>query len=422
MKRVVITGIGAVTPIGIGKDELWRGILAEKSHIRRATRFDPSLFRSQAVGEVEDFDASDFIDLKKLKRMDRFSQFAVISANLAAEDAGFDPGAQDSSRIGVCMGSALGGIGFAEEQYRAFWSGGLKTVDPGLALSVFCGAGSCNTAMAIGANGPVTANSNSCSSGTVAIGEAFRFIRNQDADVVFAGGSEAPLEPLCFGAFAVIRAMSCCTDEPCKVCRPFDRNRDGFVMGEGAAVLVLESLEHALKRNVRIYGEVLGYSLTNDAYHMTAPHPQGEHAARAIRLALEEAKLCPDEIEYINAHGSSTPLNDRTETLAIKNVFGDYAYTLPVSGTKAYYAHPLGASGAIEAAICSLVFEKDYIPPTLNLHEPDPECDLDYVPLKGRPREVRTILSNSFGFGGINACLVIAKYNHRMKKRSRSSL
>jgi 3-oxoacyl-[acyl-carrier-protein] synthase II len=298
----------------------------------------------------------------------------------------------------------------AEEQHGEFATRGIGAVSPMLAVTVFGAAASCNIAIEFGITGPNSANCNSCAAGAIAIGDALRLIQRGEAEVMLAGGVEAPIAPLSFGAFSVIRAMSKRNHDPQRASRPFDKGRDGFVMGEGAAILVLEEVAHAVRRGARIYGEVLGYSLTNDAYHMSAPHPTGSSAARAIDLALRDAGLHPEEIDYINAHGSSTPLNDRTETLAIKQVFGEHAHRIPISGTKGLYGHPLGASGAIEAAIGALSLMHDYLPPTVNYEVPDPECDLDYLPNIGRAAHVRYLLSNSFGFGGINACLVLARF------------
>jgi 3-oxoacyl-[acyl-carrier-protein] synthase II len=406
-RRVVVTGIGAVTPIGSGREGLWRGVTEGRLGIRRATRFDPSLFRCQVAAEVPEFDPAPFMEPKRAKRLDRYSQFAVASARMALADAALDPAAVDGERVGCCIGSALGGVAFAEANYKAYGQGGLRAVDPTLALAVFGGAASCNIAIEFGVSGPNTANSDSCASGTIALGNALQYLRRGEADVMLAGGVEAPLSYLCFGAFDMIRAMAKQNDPPERACRPFDATRDGFVMGEGAAVLVLEELGHARRRGASIVAEVLGYGLTNDAHHMTAPRPDARHAARAIRLALRDACLSPEEIEAINAHASSTPLNDKTETLAIKDVFGERAYRIPISGTKAMHGHSLGAVGAIEAAIGALTLHHGFVPPTLNLEQPDPECDLDYVPGRGREQAVRTLLSNSFGFGGINACLVL---------------
>jgi 3-oxoacyl-[acyl-carrier-protein] synthase II len=408
-RRVVITGIGAVTPIGIGREAMWDGVASGRTGIDTITRFDASPFRCRVAAEVRDFDASAYLDARRARRYDRYSQFSVAAAQLAIADAQLRLEDVDRERVGVCLGSALGGVGFAEEQYGAYAREGLRGVSPTLALAVFAGAGSCNTAIELGISGPNTANSDSCASGTIAVGNGLAFIRRGWADVMLTGGAEACLMPLCFGAFDLIRAMAKETDHPEQACRPFDRRRDGFVMGEGGAFLVLEELQHARRRDAAIYAEVLGYGLSNDAHHMTAPHPEGRHAIRAMRLALADAQLSADEIEAINAHGSSTPLNDKVETLAIKQVMGDRASRIPISATKSMHGHSLGAVGAIEAAIGALTLHHGFVPPTLHLHEPDPECDLDYVPHVGRQQSVRTLLSNSFGFGGINACLVLAQ-------------
>jgi 3-oxoacyl-[acyl-carrier-protein] synthase II len=305
------------------------------------------------------------------------------------------------------MGSALGGVAYAEEQHGVYMSDGLQEVDPMLALIVFTGAASCNIAIEFGFTGPNSTNGMSCASGAIAIGDAFRLIRGGEADVALAGGVESPISPLCYGAFAMIRAMSKRNDDPATASRPFDRDRDGFVMGEGAAVLVLEEWGRAVRRDAQVYAEVCGFGTTNDGYHMTAPRPDGSESARAIQLALDDAANVPDEVEYVNAHASSTKLNDPTETKAIKTVLGRHAYRVPVSGTKGYYGHPLGASGAIEAAISALTISRGWVPPTLNLKAPDPECDLDYVVGDGREANVGLVISNSFGFGGVNATLVL---------------
>ena len=408
-RRVVITGIGAITPIGIAAGGLWDGLRARRSAVRELSRFDPSVFRSRIAAEVNDFVPTDHLEAKRAKRLDRFGQFSVATTRLAIADAQLDLGREDKERIGAMMGTALGGVGYAEEQCGVFYRGGVKEVNPMLALTVFGGAASCNVAIEFGVQGPNSTNAMSCASGTIAIGDAFRQIRDGYADVMLAGGAEAPLWPLCYGAFALIRAMSTRNDAPSSASRPFDRDRDGFVMGEGAAVLVLEERERAVARGARIYGEICGYGMSNDAYHMTAPRPDGSQAARSMRRALDDAGDAAGEIGYVNAHGSSTPLNDSTETLAIKQVFGDRAVHLPVSGTKGYYGHALGASGAIEAAICALAMERDWLPPTVNLEAPDPACDLDHVPSAGREATPEYILSNSFGFGGINAALVMRR-------------
>ncbi|MDX2056526.1 MAG: beta-ketoacyl-ACP synthase II [Gemmatimonadales bacterium] len=408
-RRVVITGIGAVTPIGAGVDGLWQGIRAERSAVRAVSRFDPEPFRSRCAGQVDDFDPVEFLGAKRSKRMDRCSQFALAASRMALEDSGIRLEAEDRDRTGALMGTALGGVALGELQHERYLAGGIRAVDPGVALTVFAGAASCNVAIEFGITGPNLTNGMSCASGAIAIGEAFRTIQRDEADLVFAGGSEAPLAPLTYGAFALIRAMSTRNDDPAGASRPFDVDRDGFVMAEGAAVLLLEERGRALARGARIYAEVVGFGLSNDAYHMAAPLPGGGQAARAMAMALRTAGIGSNEVGYINAHGSATPLNDPTETRAIRTVFGDQASRIPISGTKGYYGHALGASGAIEAAICALASTHRWIPPTVNLAVPDPTCDLDYTPGTGRTADPEFILSNSFGFGGINAALVFRR-------------
>ncbi len=408
-RRVAITGIGCVMPLGTGVEAMWSGLRAEQSVVRAGTRFDTSIFRSQCAAEVDGFNAEDYLDPRRVKRLDRFGQFSVVSAQLALKDSGLDLDTEDRERVGAMMGTALGGIAYAELQAAKFMRGGLRDVDATLALAVFGGSSSCNIAIEFGVSGPNCTNAMSCASGAIAIGEAFRQIRDGYADIMIAGGSESPLATLCFGAFALIRAMSTRNDDPQHASRPFDRDRDGFVMGEGASVLILEEWDHAVARGARIYAELAGFGTTNDAHHMTAPLPSGAQAARCMRQALADAGVTPEQVDYINAHGSSTPLNDPTETTAIRTVFADHAYRVPVSSTKGYYGHALGASGAFEAAISALVLQRGWIPPTLNLTTPDPECDLDYVPNTGRDLDARVVLSNSFGFGGINASLVFRK-------------
>jgi 3-oxoacyl-[acyl-carrier-protein] synthase II len=408
-RRAVITGVGAVTPIGTGAEGLWAGLGARVSAVRAITRFDPTPFRSKIAAEIPDFRPQDHLDAKRAKRLDRFSQLAVTSARFALADAELDPRRENGDRVGAMMGSALGGVAFAEAQIERFRAEGPRGLDPALALAVFPGAASCNIAIEFGFTGPNSTNAMSCASGTIAVGDAFHAIRAGQADVMLAGGAEAPLAPMTYAAFSVIRAMSTRNDDPAHASRPFDEDRDGFVMGEGAAVLVLEERERALARGAKIYAELLGYGCTNDAYHMTAPRPDGRQAARAMELALADARVAPGELGYINAHASSTPLNDATETTAIKRVFGDHAYRLSVSGTKGYYGHALGASGAIEVAICALALERCWLPPTLNLERPDPACDLDCLPGEGRAAAPELVLTNSFGFGGINASLVLRR-------------
>lgn len=410
-RRVVITGIGAITPIGSTVEGLWEGLQRERSAVGSITRFDPSAFKSHNAAEVNDFVAADHLERKRAKRLDRFGQFSVTAARMAIQDADLKMESEDKDQIGSTMGTALGGLEFAETQLAVYLREGVRSVDPLLALCVFGGAASCNIAIELGITGPNSTNSMSCASGTIAIGEGFRLIRDGYADVMITGGAEAPLAPLCFGAFSIIRAMSTRNDDPAGASRPFDKERDGFVMGEGAAVVILEEYERAVARGAKIYAEVAGFGVTNDAYHMTAPRPDGSQAARSMRLALKDAHISPAEVGYVNAHGSSTPLNDPTETKAIKDVFGDAAFSVRVSGTKGYYGHALGASGAIETAISALAIEKEWLPPTVNLTVADDACDLNFLPGTGRTERVEHVLTNSFGFGGINAALVLRRVN-----------
>jgi 3-oxoacyl-[acyl-carrier-protein] synthase II len=408
-RRVAVTGIGAVTPVGITVGALWDGIRSERSAIRNITRFDPTPYRSHNAAEVNGFDPIDFMERKRAKRLDRFGHFSVACAKLAIDDARLDLARENRERIGATMGSALGGVGYAEEQFGIFLQQGIERVEPQLALNVFVGAASCNVAIEFGLQGPNSTNGMSCASGTIGVGEAFRLIRDDYADAMVCGGVEAPLMPLCFGAFTIIRAMSTRNDDPERSSRPFDRERDGFVMGEGGTVLVLEEYERAKARGAHIYAEVVGYGNSNDAHHMTAPRPDASQAARAMRLALADGHVPAGDVAYVNAHGSSTPLNDPTETAAIRMVFGEHAEKLQVSSTKAYYGHALGASGAFELAISALALEQKWLPPTLNLETPGEGCDLDYIPKTGRATDAEYVLSNSFGFGGINAAVVLKR-------------
>jgi len=408
-RRVVITGLGPLTPSGTGVEALWAGLKGRRSPVRTVDRFDPSPFRTRIAAHIDDFEATDHMEAGDARRLDRFGQFAIAASRLALADADLAPTDVEPDRVAVQMGTALGGVGYAESQYGNFLEQGVRGVNPRLALMVFGGAASCNVAIRFGFTGPNSTNAMSCASGNMAVGEAWRHIRDGEADVALAGGVEAPLSQLAYGAFAIIRAMSTRNDDPTHACRPFDAQRDGFVMGEGAAVLVLEELGHARARGARIYAELLGYGNSNDAHHMTAPRPDGQQSARAVRVALEKAGVAPERIDYVNAHASSTPLNDSTESLALSLALGEHARSVPVSGTKPYYGHALGASGAIELAISCLVIERGWIPPTLNLEEPGDGCDLNYVTGTGREGVVDTVLSTSFGFGGINAAVVLSR-------------
>jgi 3-oxoacyl-[acyl-carrier-protein] synthase II len=409
-RRAVISGIGPITCIGKDVDTFWDGIRAEKSGISRVSTFDTTGFNAHCGGEIRDWNPDEFFPPHRLKRLDRYAQFSVASAKLALDDAGIEYSREKPQhRSGVSFGTALGGVCQAEDQHIRFLKKGTRGVNPTLALQVFGGSAHSNIAIEFGFRGVGTTNSNSCASGTVSVGEALRYIRDDFADVIVAGGAEAPLAMLTYGAFAIIKTMSQWNGDPALSCRPFDKMRDGFVMGEGAASLIVEELEHARARGARIYAEVLGYSLNNDAFHMTSPLPGGESCSRAMRDALADAQLALEQIDYINAHASATQLNDSTEIMSIKQVFGEHARKIPVSGTKGFYSHPLGATGAIEAALCALALDRQWIPPTINYANPDPACDLDVVPNHGREAELNYVMSNSFGFGGINACIILGK-------------
>ena len=404
--RVFITGIGAVTPIGSGRKNLWRNALAGKRGIKLVDRFDVSTYRSRVAGQVDDFDPLDFLDRKTSQRNQRFSQMGVAAAQMAFEDADLPPGADDGE-FGVWVGSALGGVCHAEPQYEAFIKRGIKSVSPMLALSVFGAAACCNIAIQFNLHGPMESNSNSCAAGAVAIGNAFRAVRDGICRRALAGGAEAPLAPLTFGAFDVIRSMSARNDDPPTASRPFDAGRDGFVMAEAACLLLLEREEDVVARGAVPYAEICGYALTNDGVHMTAPREDGREARRAMELAMREAGLEPAQVDHVNAHGSSTPLNDSTESRAIRQTFGDIADRIIVSGTKGMTGHALGATGAIEAALCALGIKESVVVPTVNLETPGAGCDLRYSPGVATPLRQQTVLSNSFGFGGLNAALVL---------------
>ncbi|MES2201018.1 MAG: beta-ketoacyl-ACP synthase II [candidate division FCPU426 bacterium] len=405
-RRVVVTGLGALSSVGQGKEGFWNGAM-RKSGVGPVTRFDPAPFSCKIAGEIGDFDPLEHMDAKKAGRLDRFAQFSLAAARMALLDSGLDLDRQDRERVGIYMGSALGGIAFAEEQHGKFMLEGIKAVRPTLAISVFGGASSCNIAMELGVFGPNVANANSCASGAIAIGEAARLIAAGHADAVLAGGVECPLSQLAFGAFSMIRAMSTRNEDPGSASRPFDRDRDGFVMAEGAGVLMLEEYESARRRGATIYAEIMGYATTNDAYSMTSPRPDSAQAIRCMKMALDDSRTDMDRIGYISAHGSSTKLNDSGESRAIRSVSGPLK--IPVSSSKSAHAHALGASGAMELVLCSQVFSKGLLPPNLNLGEKDPECDLDIIAKDPRPSRTDRILSNSFGFGGINACVVLGR-------------
>ncbi|CAA9566826.1 MAG: 3-oxoacyl-[acyl-carrier-protein] synthase, KASII [uncultured Thermomicrobiales bacterium] len=406
LRRVAITGIGPITAIGNGVDGLWDGVRRGTSAVRRIRCFDPSAFSCQVAAEVE-FEPLDFMDPRKAHRLDRFSQLSLACALMALSDSGLSKTEAERAGMGIYTGSALGGIAFAETQHEVYVARGLRAVSPMLALSVFGGASSCNIAIELGLTGPSIANANSCASGAIAIGEAARIIRDGRATAMLAGGIEAPLAPLTFGSFSLIRVLTTRNDDPGTASRPFDADRDGFVMAEGGAMMVLEDLDHARARGATVYAELVGYGTTNDAHHMTAPRPDGAQAGRAMTEALADADLAPEAITYVNAHGSSTVLNDSTECRAIRLALGDHADHVAVSGTKGMHAHALGATGAIEAAIGALAITNGHLPGTTNLRSQDPACDLDVIPPGGRDVQTPYLISNSFGFGGINASLVL---------------
>ena len=402
--RVAVTGLGIVSPLGIGIDAFWNGVLGERSAVRTITRFPTAGYASTIAAEIDDFTPADFIGAKRLRWTDRFSQFALAATQLAIDDARFAaPG--DGTDVGVYIGSALGGLAYADEQHDVFRSAGLSAVRPLLAISVFGGAATCNVAMEFGLRGPNVANGNSCASGAVAIGDAFRAIARGDVRAALAGGCEAPLSPLVFGAFTIIRAMSTRNADPAAASRPFDRDRDGFVMAEGAAMLVLERYDDAVARGACIYGEIAGYGLTNDGFHMSAPQPEGTYNALAMQRALAEAQLAPADVQLVNAHGSGTPLGDRGEAAALAIVFGERTPQVPVTATKGQHGHALGATGAWEAVLSLLAMDRGIVPRAVNCDVRDPECAIGVLqaPLHTAPR---TVLSSSAGFGGINAALV----------------
>jgi len=409
-KRVVITGLGAVTPIGIGKDEFWNALLAGKSGIGKITRFDAQDYACQIAGEVKNFDPTKYIDKKEVKRMDRYTQFALAASRMAIEDAGLDLAKEDRSRIGTLIGSGIGGMDTLHEQMKILFEKGPGRVSPFFVPMMISNMAAGQVSITFGLQGICTSVVTACATGTNAIGDAFKIIQRGDADVMIAGGTEAAISPAPVAGFCAMKAMSTRNDEPEKASRPFDRDRNGFVMGEGAGILVMESLEHALARGARIYCEIAGYGTNADAYHITAPSPEGKQAAACMALAIKDAGIAPEEVDYINAHGTSTELNDKNETLAIKALFGEHAKKIAISSTKSMTGHLLGAAGGVEAIATVLTVANDIIHPTINYENPDPELDLDYVPNKARRQVVNVALSNSFGFGGHNATILLKKY------------
>ena len=408
--RVVITGMGAVTPIGNDTVSFWNSIKEGKCGVGNITAFDASEYKVSLAAEVKDFKYDEFIDKKEAKRMDKFCQFAMVAAGEAMKDSGIDLEKIDTERFGVIVGSGIGGIGTIEEQHEKLTTKGPNRVSPFLIPMIIGNMAAGNIAIKFGAKGICTSIVTACATGTHSIGDAFHKIRLGEADIILSGGAEASITPLSIAGFASLTALSN-SEDPLRASIPFDKDRDGFVMGEGAGIVVLESLEHAKKRNAKIYAEVVGYGATCDAYHMTSPSPNGEGGARAMKIAIKDAGITKSDVSYINAHGTSTPYNDKFETAAIKAVFEEDAYKIPVSSTKSMTGHLLGAAGAVEAIVCAKALEESFIPATLGYKEADEECDLDYVPNEGRKAELQYALSNSLGFGGHNATIILKKWS-----------
>jgi 3-oxoacyl-[acyl-carrier-protein] synthase II len=409
MRRVVITGVGVVSPLGIGNEENWANLTAGKSGISHITRFDTTDFPIKIAGEVKNFDPEKFIDKKEVKKMDLFIQYSLAAAHFAMEDSGLVIDDSNAERVGVLVGAGLGGLPSIEKYHDALKEGGCKKISPFFIPMLIINLAPGQISIKYGAKGPNVSSVTACATGTHSIGDAFHMIKRGDADAMIAGGTESVVTPLAIGGFAVMKALSTHSGDPAEASRPFEKNRDGFILSEGAGIVILEEYESARKRGAKIYAEVVGYGLSGDAYHLTTPAPGGEGAARCMKMALDNAGVKPEEVTYINAHGTSTPFNDLYESMAIKSVFGDHTKKVMVSSTKSMTGHPLGAAGGIEAVFCAMAMSAGVVPPTINYVEPDPECDLDYVPNTARQAEVKYAMSNSFGFGGTNATLLFKK-------------
>ncbi len=409
-RRVVITGLGVVSPVGNNVDEFWSSLIAGKGGIDRIAQFDPTQYDSQIAGEVKGFDPSAYISPKKIRRIDKFVQYALVAAHQAVSNAQIDFKNEDAFQVGVLIGSGIGSLYIIQEQTKVLLEKGPAKMSPFTIPMLIVNMASGQVAIAFGVKGPNSTVATACASGTHAIGDAFEIIQRGDAQVMIAGGTESCICKIGVGAFCAMKALSTRNDQPEKASRPFDKHRDGFIIAEGAGIVILESLEHARKRGISIYAELVGYGMSGDAYHMTAPDPEGEGAARAMSEALRNARIKLEDVSYINAHGTSTPLNDKVETLAIKKVFGKSAQRIPVSSTKSMTGHLLGAAGAVELVACCLSIKDNIIAPTINYETPDPDCDLDYVPNKAREAKIDVALSNSLGFGGHNATLVIKRF------------
>ena len=409
-RRVVITGIGLVSSLGIGTEATWQALLVGTSGVTRVTRFDITAYAAQIAAEVKGFDPLNFVEKKDVKKMDVFIQYALAASQFAMDDSGLRITPENAPDVGVFIGSGIGGFQTIEREHSALLAGGPRKISPFFIPSAIINLASGQVSIRFGAKGPNLASCTACSASAHAIGDSFEIIKRGDADVMITGGSEAAITPMSLGGFAALRALSTRNDEPHKASRPFDKDRDGFVIGEGAGTLILEELGHATRRGARIYAEIVGYGMSGDAYHITAPSENGEGGVRVMRMAVRKAGIQPDQVDYINAHGTSTPYNDKLETLAIKTLFGDHARTLAISSTKSMTGHLLGGAGGLEAGISALAVYHQIVPPTINLDQPDPECDLDYVPCTSRPMPITYALSNSFGFGGTNAALLFKKF------------
>jgi 3-oxoacyl-[acyl-carrier-protein] synthase II len=409
-RRVVITGIGLVSSLGIGTAATWQALLAGTSGVTRVTRFDITGYAAQIAAEVKGFDPLDFVEKKDVKKMDVFIQYALAASQFAMDDSGLKVTSENAADVGVFIGSGIGGFQTIEREHSALLAGGPRKISPFFIPSAIINLASGQVSIRFGAKGPNLASCTACSASAHAIGDSYEIIRRGDADVMITGGSEAAITPMSLGGFAALRALSTRNDEPDKASRPFDKDRDGFVIGEGAGTLILEELGHATRRGAKIYAEVVGYGMSGDAYHITAPSEDGDGGVRVMRMALKKAGIQPSEVDYINAHGTSTPYNDKLETMAIKTLFGEHARKLVISSTKSMTGHLLGGAGGLEAGISALAVHEQIAPPTINLDHPDPECDLDYVPCKSRQMPITYALSNSFGFGGTNAALLFKKF------------
>jgi len=408
-RRVVVTGVGVISPVGQNKDDFWNALLEGKSGAATLSCFDPSPFTSHIAAEVKGFDPSKFFSSKETRHLDRFAQFAIAAAKETVADSGMDLSKADANRIGVIVGSGIGGLHTIEEQHRIYLEKGPSKISPFLIPMLIVNIAAGHISILFGLKGPCSCVATACASGNHAIGDSFKIIQRGDADVMIAGGAEGAITPTGFGGFCACKALSLRNDDPKKASRPFDKERDGFVMGEGAGIIMLEEYEHAKKRGARIYCEMIGYGMSGDAYHITAPSPDGDGAVRCINAAIADAEINHDEVSYINAHGTSTQMNDKVETLAIKKCFKDHAKKLMVSSTKSVTGHLLGAAGGIEAIACALAIKEGVVPPTINYEYPDPDCDLDYVPNIPRKTQINVALSNSLGFGGHNATIVLKK-------------